>query len=266
MLRRIFYRGLALATVMSMLAVTVHGCVRVSRSVALARDSEPYRQPAAHANSLRVLVAGDSTAVGTGAHDPRASIAGRIGAAYPGAEIVNVAADGATVGAVAGQIEEAPSGRYDLALIQAGGNDVLRFTSLDRLTVDWRRVLEAAGARAEVVAVMPAGNVGTAPIFFPPLSWVLTARAESAHAVAREAARAADAIFVDLFHAREDDPFLRDPDRYYASDGLHPSAAGYGLWFDTLERAGILKRALGGEPEAPSNLNLPVGSVILQRR
>lgn len=240
--RRRVLLGISFAVAASIAALAGFAWVRVSRSLALARESEAFQRRRDGARK-RVLVAGDSTAVGTGAAHARASIAGRIGAAYPEVEVVNVAADGAKVGDVVQQIRRAPAGRYDLALIQAGGNDVIQFTPLEQLAADWRQVLETAAARADSVVMMPAGNVGTAPIFPAPLSWALTARARKASALAR-GADDGSATFIDLFHERDQDPFLRDPDRYYAADGLHPSAAGYALWFEMLGETGVLARAL----------------------
>jgi lysophospholipase L1-like esterase len=65
------------------------------------------------------------------------------------------------------------------------------------------------------------------------------------------AARRGDATFVDLFHERDNDPFLKDPDRFFAPDYLHPSNDGYGLWYDALKSQGHLAKALaagGAEP------------------
>lgn len=46
---------------------------------------------------MRILVAGDSTGVGTGADSPDDSIAGRIGSDYPEADIVNISENGITL-------------------------------------------------------------------------------------------------------------------------------------------------------------------------
>jgi lysophospholipase L1-like esterase len=153
---------------------------RFNRSVALAKASEPYQRTPG-SPSLRVLVVGDSTAVGTGATTPRASVAGRIGNDFPEVEILNLGAAVARLAGVVRQLEGVAVARFDVILIQAGGNDVLRLASARTLAADWDRVIAAAAARAPRVLVMPAGNVGTAPFFFfPPVSWIMTSRARSA--------------------------------------------------------------------------------------
>lgn len=215
--------------------------LRLATAAELARASQPYRQ-APPQPALRLLVVGDSTAVGTGASAPSSSLAGRIGRDHPRLRIDNLARDGATLADVPAQIEAAPGERYDLVLVQAGGNDVLRLRDLGAVRRDLSRVLALAGARAPQVLLMPAGNVGNAPFFFPPLSWWMTARSRTLHRHVRAAAAAAGAVYVDLFHERADDPFVQRPG-LHAADGLHPSDAGYAAWREALERqAGLSQR------------------------
>ncbi len=208
--------------------------IRFNRSAALADASEPVQQHPARPVA-RLLVVGDSTAVGAGAIDARASIAGRIAQVHPGVEIVNLGANGARLSDVLEQIRASGADPFDVVLVQAGGNDVIRLASAGRLAEEWGAVARAAAERSPQVILMPAGNVGTAPFFFAPVSWLMTARARTARQIAAAAARETGAVFVDLFHEPEEDPFLRDPGRFYAPDFLHPSDAGYGLWYDALE-------------------------------
>lgn len=230
--------------------VLVPGARRLATAAELARASEPYRQAPADP-ALRLLIVGDSTAVGTGASSPEASLAGRIGRAHPRLHIDNLARDGATFADVRSQLGAAgadgPAGeagrpRYDLVLVQAGGNDVIRLRDLDVVRRDVAAALAQARALSPQVIVMPAGNVGNAPFFFAPLSWWMTARSRVLHRHVREAAAAAGTVYVDLFHEAGDDPFVQRPG-LHAADGLHPSDAGYAEWLDALERqAGLSAR------------------------
>lgn len=215
--------------------------LRLKVAAELARASEPYRQVPPQP-AVRLLVVGDSTAVGTGASAPSDSLAGQIGRDHPRLLIHNRARDGATFADVPAQIEGAQA-RYDLVLVQAGGNDVLRLRDLGDTRRDIDRVLALAGERAPQVLLMPAGNLGNAPFFFPPLSWWMTARSRALHRHVRAAASAAGAVYVDLFHERADDPFVQRPG-LHAADGLHPSDAGYAVWREALQRQADLSRRL----------------------
>jgi hypothetical protein len=78
------------------------GCAvwRAGQSVELARRSEPWQQSPGDA-TLRLLIVGDSTAVGTGASAARHSLAGLIGQSHPRLLIENRAQDGARFSDVA---------------------------------------------------------------------------------------------------------------------------------------------------------------------
>ena len=81
---------------------------------------------------------------------------------------------------------------------------------------------------------MPAGNVGNAPFFSPPFSWLMTHRAKGLHHLVRGIAGNTGTLYVNLYQAREVDPFAQAPVRYHAADGLHPSDEGYALWYQQL--------------------------------
>lgn len=222
---------------------------RLDQARALARASEAYRQVGAPAGP-RVLVVGDSTAVGTGASSAAASVVGLLGAHLPEATIDNRGRDGATFADVVDQLAavSAAAPRYDVALLLAGGNDVIRLRDMAAVRADIGRAIALARERAARVVVMPAGNVGNAPFFWPPLSWWMSARARALHTAVAGACAEHGAVYVDLFRDRKDDPFAQRPE-LNAPDGLHPSDAGYALWWRTLdEQAGLVARlgARGG--------------------
>lgn len=191
--------------------------------------------------SLRLLIVGDSTAVGTGATMPQASVAGLLGQAFPGLQIVNRARDGAKFAAVLAQLEG--DERFDMVLVMAGGNDVVRLRGLQALQGDVERVTQRARQRADLVVLMPAGNVGNAPFFLAPLSWLLTWRSRRLYTFVDEAAVRHGAVLVNLFRESADDPFVERAE-LNASDGLHPSDAGYRVWFGELMAQADLSRRL----------------------
>ena len=212
--------------------VSTAGCAawRLGRAAELARKSTPL-QVAPEQATLRLLMVGDSTAVGTGASNPQASLAGLLAQSYPHLAIENRARDGARFDGAVEQL--ASGGQFDFVLIMAGGNDVMRMRDADATRADIDRSATLAQALAPQVAFLPAGNVGNAPFFFPPVSWLMTSRAKGLHAAVQAAATRTGAVYVNLFKAPENDPFVQRPG-LHAGDGLHPSDAGYRVWRDEL--------------------------------
>ena len=215
------------------------GCAltRLQKARELARHSEALQaQP--DRPSQRLLILGDSTAVGTGATTGAASVAGLIAQAHPDWTIVNRGVDGARFADLPAQL---PAGeRFDLLLILCGGNDVIRLTGEAALHRQVRQIAELGSAVAPRMILMPPGNVGNAPFFHAPLSWWMSRRARMLHEAVRSAAAATGAAYVNLYREAADDPFAREPERLHAADGLHPSDAGYAQWHGELARqAGI---------------------------
>jgi lysophospholipase L1-like esterase len=213
---------------------------RVQQSAGLTRLSEPLQSTPGRA-TVRLLIVGDSTAVGTGASRPQASVAGLLAQAFPRLQIDNRARDGATFAQLPAQL--GGDQRFDMVLVMAGGNDVVRLRSLQAVREDVHRVVRLALARGDRVVLMPAGNVGNAPFFFPPVSWLMTWRSRRLHTIVNAAAAPPDVVIVNLFRERADDPFVRQP-RLNARDGLHPADAGYGVWFGELMAQAALAQHL----------------------
>ena len=224
------------------LVLATSGCAvwRISRSAELARRSQPFQQNPAQP-ALRLLVVGDSTAVGTGASSAALSVAGRAGQAFARLAIENRAADGARHADVLQQLQA--GGSFDMVLVQVGGNDVIRPGSLDGLEADIDEVVRRARALAPEVVLMPCGNVGNAPFFFAPVSWWMTQRSRTLHRYTQAAALRGGVRYVRLFHDRQDDPFVLDP-TLNASDGLHPGDRGYALWWQELQAQANLAQLL----------------------
>ena len=224
---------------------TLAGCsaVRLEEARRLASASEPFNVTRVNA-SARLLVIGDSTGVGTGATSNVYSVAGRIAADHPRLTVVNVAENGARFQDLPRQLARAPGQPYDIVLIQAGGNDVIRFTPEAVLRAEIESILEQAARRGKVVIIMPSGNVGNSAFFLPPLSWIMTSRSRTLHRLVREAASRAAAVYANLFNERDNDSFVREPERLHSADGLHPSDDGYGLWYQELKAQASLQNRI----------------------
>jgi lysophospholipase L1-like esterase len=216
---------------------------RVRESARLLRDSEPF-EALPQGATASLLIVGDSTAVGTGASSPEYSVAGLIGQSHPGVRIVNRATDGAKYQDFAAQLQSSTE-RFDTVLVLGGGNDVIRFTGKATLRASVGKAASLARERGARVILMPPGNVGNAPFFWPPLSWWMTKRSQALHEAVREAAQKTGATYVDLYKPRSEDPFALRAKELHASDGLHPSDSGYSLWMAELDRQAKLDTLLG---------------------
>jgi len=214
---------------------------RIRQSVELARQSEPFQASPAGARA-GVLIVGDSTAVGTGASSGATSVAGLIVRDHPRLRIVNRASDGARFADIARQL--GGDERFDLVLVLGGGNDVIRLTDSTLLAQQVADVARRARSLAPLVILMPPGNVGNAPFFIAPLSWLMAQRSRALHGFVRQAAHDQGAIYVGLYKDKASDPFAQRPDELNARDGLHPSDAGYQLWYDALNTQAALSSRL----------------------
>ena len=229
-----YRRHLALAAVVTAGALLVTACApwRLWTSVELAREATPFN---AHPSNptRKILVVGDSTAVGTGASAPEESLPGLISKQQPKWQIDNLAANGAKFFDVIEQLERASTG-YDLVLVVGGGNDVIRFTSEKDLRSQIEQTVALARSKGQHVVVMPCGNVGHAPFFKPPVSWVMSRRSEALHAIVQEITTAQHVRYVSLLKPKSQDPFVMHSKTLNAEDGLHPSSAGYVEWYREL--------------------------------
>lgn len=208
--------------------------MRVGES--LADDAVAFERKAIQ-HAPTVLVVGDSTGVGTGATTPGESIAGRLGAAFPHVSIVNRAVNGARTLDVIMQLAGADPGRYDLVLVHAGGNDVLRRTPLKALAPQADALMRLARKLSPNVIVTTIPNIGLLPLFFPPVSWWISRRSRQVCALYAASARQHGAHYLDFFHERGTCPLTKDPQRYFASDGLHPSSECYQYVFDAMMKS-----------------------------
>jgi len=218
-----------------------------ARGSSLAKASEVFTRSVTNP-AHSILVVGDSTAVGTGASSPEDSIAGRIAADFSTTAVYNYAQDGALTAAVPAQIARAAKDSYDLILIQVGGNDALRFTRAKNLRVSIDNSLAAATAASQNVLLISVGDLGEAPSVPWPLSLLLSYRSRLVRDVFQEVASRKSVHFLDLLALSKDgSPFKENTQKYYAEDGLHPSSAGYDVWYQNLRSSAPLAQWLGNE-------------------
>lgn len=180
-----------------------------------------------------LLVLGDNTAVGVGADTPQESVPGLMAQALSIDSVENRGVSGAQVRDLMSQIGRARRHGYTYILIMVGGNDIIRFHAASSTAKLLARALRHL-PRAEQVILLTAGNVGSAQMFPAPVrAWYGRLNREY-HARFEAAARREGIMYVNLSSGSGEDPFAKDPDRYLAPDGLHPSSEGYRLWWQRI--------------------------------
>jgi lysophospholipase L1-like esterase len=204
--------------------------IRFSRQI-VARTTPAQSTPPGCRRTI--VIAGDSTAFGVGAL-PAESTAGRLAAAFPHARVINVSRSGARIGHVVEQLDKVELASADLVLIHACGNDVLEFRAIEKVEQDLREAIARARKLSSNVILMPGHDFSKAPFFMRGLSRLIMWHAVRIHAVVKRVSAELGVIFVDLFRDPRDDPFVKEPARYYCPDRLHPSGEGYAIWFAAL--------------------------------
>ncbi len=187
---------------------------------------------------MKILVAGDSTGVGTGADDSRYGTPGRLGNDFSEADIENISENGLKIEGLVKKLESLSSeNHYDLILIQIGANDIVSLTPLKKVKEDLSLLMNLATEKGERIIVLTSGNIGLSPIFRSPLSEIISKRTLSVREIfMNEIALHENVKYVDLFKNAEEDIFLTDIDKYYASDYYHPSKDGYGVWYEEIRK------------------------------
>lgn len=183
-----------------------------------------------------LLVLGDSTAVGVGATSPQESVAGLMAHEGKYTFVENLAVSGARARDLASQWEKRILPRYDTILVHIGANDVIQFGSRARALKELESTLSVLPHHADEVVWTMAGNIGGAA-FFPYI--VRPWYQYQSIMFNREFAKYAHEVgitYVDFYTSPKEDPFVKRPHMYLSPDLLHPSSAGYQLWFSAIQR------------------------------
>lgn len=206
---------------------------RVTTSGFLVADAIPF---SAIGQGKSMLVLGDSTAVGVGATRPEESLAGLVAQEANIAWVENYAVSGARVHDLSVQIARAQRDRYDIVLVQIGANDIIRFTPASSSAALLEEVLITLPESGKTL-LLTAGNVGGAVLFPLPLRPLYERRTLQYHEAFADVAAMFGITYINLYTPPREDPFVREPERYLAKDGLHPSSEGYGVWFKEVKKA-----------------------------
>lgn len=205
----------------------------------IARVTPAYEQPGTGDKTLLLL--GDSTGYGTGAANRQETTAGRIGEAYPGIKIENNSVNGRTALELV-DVAKNVEGNYDVILIQIGANDLLAGDSPESVVATIETLVQLLSPNTSQIIVLTSGNIGAAWRFEGNKAESFTQVSKTYDALMREKSKSADFEFVSLWTEPEADPFVAEPKKYTAFDGLHPTSAGYAVWFAALQP--VLKKSL----------------------
>jgi lysophospholipase L1-like esterase len=200
----------------------------VQRARAFAAQGRRYERRLA-SKGLAVLILGDSTGVGVGANLPEESIAGLLAADFPEADVVNISESGARIVDAVAQAKKcnAAAMHFDVAILHIGGNDIVRATPTDKLAESCEELLTELERLAHRTVWLGPPNLGIAPLFPAPYSWVLAARSRAAAAVFAQGAARHRVSFIDFSAPAHAGYFKGRRRRHFAADGFHPNSSSY---------------------------------------
>lgn len=161
------------------------------------------------------------------------TLAGLIGQDFPNYSIVNVSKNGRTIGELL-PITKNIDGEYALILLQIGGNDILQKRELTQVISELQEIISILSQHTDHLVMMSSGNIGGAAAFSGDTATEYEALTRSYRDALLQIANETELTYVDLFLEPADDIISDNPDVYLAVDGLHPSAAGYGVWYQIL--------------------------------
>ena len=180
----------------------------------------------------RILVLGDSTGYGTGTYNPARTVAGRIGSQFS-VTIENDSVNGRTIGDLTSKATLC-TGRYELILLQIGGNDILDKRDVAMVENELRALVKTLVGHTDHLLMIAAGNVGASPYYTGATAAYYEQASREFRAMFLRVASETDLTYVDLFEEPENDAIVQNPDTYVSVDGLHPNETGYKEWYNAL--------------------------------
>lgn len=178
--------------------------------------------------TLRLLIAGDSSGAGVGAGSQARALSGCLSRDLAADHRVSwhlEAATGATTRATLRQLQQLPEAQFDVAVLALGVNDVTKGARLSGWLADQQALYHLLQDRFAVRHIFVSGlpPMGQFPLLPNPLRAILgqTATRFDAALAALCAGRE------DVTHLPFDLPFRPE---YIATDGFHPSEVAYPIW------------------------------------
>lgn len=208
----------------------------VKKGKILAKNAIPFERANLNAQ-IKILVIGDSTAMGTGSKKPELTTAGRLGTLYPEASVKNISQNGLKLGGLLKILETLDSQEhFSIILVQIGSNDIIRLTNMKDIEKDAEKVFARLSKQTDKLIVLHSGDIGRSRLFPIYIRPILTKRSFKVREIYKKLANKYGSRYVDLISAPSDKLFSNDPHTYYSKDMLHLNAAGYGLWFMEIQK------------------------------
>lgn len=233
--------AISLIIILIIIAI-IHQYLTISNSIKTAKGiiakTETFQKLNPNAN-IKILVMGDSTAIGTGSKDKNNTIAGRFSNDIPKAHVETIAMNGLKLQGL-NPIPETKLDHYDLIMIQVGANDIIRLTKFKDIETRLRKLLVESNKKADTVVILHSGDIGTAPIFSFPFNKIQSYRSKKTRLIYLDVTKETNSIYIDLYKEKVDDILVSDINRYYSKDLLHLTDEGYGIWYKEIKKA-ILK-------------------------
>lgn len=179
---------------------------------------------------FKVLFAGDSTMVGTGAESNRESTSGLYSLDFPASHLENHSQNGLKLKGLIKILESLQDKKFDLAIFQIGGNDIMYFTPLSTVNHDQQQVLQLAKKIAQKIIIFHSGDLGTARLFIWPFSWLMSKRTYQVRDIYLKN-QDERVTYIDVCQLN----LNKDLSHTYAIDNIHPNKEGYALWYQYIK-------------------------------
>lgn len=208
----------------------------VKKTKVLMKNAVPYERSLPNSD-MKILVLGDSTAVGTGSEKNTETTSGRLAELFPQADVKTIAQNGLKIEGLLEKMETLdPNEKYSIILVQIGANDIMKLTSMKDIEKGIDTVVDRLSKQTDKLIFMHSGNIGDSEFFPFYLQPILTYRTTKVREIYMKTAEKYKAYYVDVIGSDIPSIIEKDPNAYYANDYLHLTGAGYGLWFDEIRK------------------------------
>ena len=192
----------------------------------------------------KILVLGDSTGFGVGVTNKHDSVSGLLANYTKATYVENLSVSGAQIKDLENQfknrkLKDSLEDKYDIILIQIGGNDIMRFKDVNEQRKIYENFLMTLPPYKTLIAIS-AGDVGDTtlfPFFIRPFHSSLSKEYHKMFSEVLDQQKSINlnSYYINLSYIdKKTNPFLLYPEINLSPDGLHPSSAGYKLWFEKI--------------------------------